>query len=328
MLFSLLLVALLACDEPQQAPAATFADAVQLANDGRESEALAAFQRLVAANPNDHEGRIWIGRLHERMNHPERAEAVYRSVLLEDPVNLDAMLGVAATLLARYQPEEAIDVLERAEKLASQSDVVLAAPGRAYRQAGDTVRAITYYERAFAVAPTEQHRLSLEDVRLSYLHHVETRGFSEQFNGTTPDSRAGDVAVNVRLTDRLRAVGRGQIQRKFRVREERGGGGVEWKWKSTTTLRGQILVGPDAVVMPEGDYLGEIDYISGRATWTATVRYFDFTGAWTSVVSPSVSWLASERLSFGARYALSVTESNALVSRETGHSLHLRGAYR
>ena len=190
--FSLSLIALLAHDGASQVPERpTFADSVQLADQGRESEALAAFQQLVASNPSDHEARLWIARLHERMDHPDLAEAVYRSVLLEDATSVAALLGVASTLLARDEPDEAIELLERAEALAPQSALVVAALGRAHRQAGRMFRAIGYLERAAALSPTEQHRLGLEDARRSYLHRVELRGFSEEFDGRTPDSHAG-----------------------------------------------------------------------------------------------------------------------------------------
>ena len=135
MLFSLLLATSLALNpSPQESPAPTgpkFAEAVQAANDGRDVEALTAFQRLASANPDDHEARLWIARLHARMGHQDLAEPVYRSVLLEDPGRIDAMLGVAAALLARDEPAEAIEVLDVAEKLAPDDDDVLAALGRA-----------------------------------------------------------------------------------------------------------------------------------------------------------------------------------------------------
>jgi hypothetical protein len=163
---------------------------------------------------------------------------------------------------------------------------------------------------------------------VSYLHRVETRGSSEQFSGAFPDSRSGDVIVNVRLTDTWRVLGRGQVQRKFAVSEQRGGGGVEWRWTPTTTLRGHALVGPDNLVMPEGDYLGEVQYTDTVATWTASVRSFDFTGARTTVFSPAVAWMPEGKLSLALRYALSRTEATTLASVETGQSAHVRAAYR
>jgi YaiO family outer membrane protein len=329
--FSLLLVALMAFEPAPQGPSTpvpTFDEAVQAATAGNDEQALVAFQRLASINPNDHQARLWIARLHERMGHWDQAEPVYRSVLLEDPENVDAMLGVATSLLARDEPAEALKLLTIAEERAPENDAVLAAIGRAHRQSGRTARALPYFERAFAIAPTEQHRGWLEGARLSYLHRVETRGFSEQFNGSTPNSHSGDVALNLRVKETLRVSGRGQVQRKFGISEQRAGGGLEWQWKPALTLRGQALFGPDNQVIPEGDILGELEYRRGPATWTASVRYFDFTGARTSVASPAVTWEASDRLSLGLLYAVSWTETNIVPSRVAGVSGHVHGAYR
>ena len=332
MVFSLLLATSLALHPPTQEPPAPpspgFLEAVEAATEGHDAEALAAFERLASVNPNDHEARLWIARLHARMGHQGLAESVYRSVVFEDPGNIDAMLGVAAALLARDAPAEAIEVLDVAEGLAADNDDVLGALGRAHRLAGHAALAVTYLERAASIAPTRQHRLSLESARLSHLHRVETRWSNEQFSGATPDSRIGDLTLNIRLTDRWRVLARGQAQRKFGASEERGGGGVEWRWKSATTLRAQALVGPGNRVMPEGDYLGEVQHTYKAATWTASVRYFDFRGTGTTVFSPAVAWMPEGLFSLALRYAISWTDTPTAASVQTGHSAHVRGAYR
>ena len=117
MVFSLLLAVSLALGPSAQESAAPatpgLPEAVEAANDGGDAEALAAFERVVSADPDNHEARLWIARLHARMGDHDLAEPVYRSVLLEDPDNLAAMLGVADALLRRDEPAAAIDVLER-----------------------------------------------------------------------------------------------------------------------------------------------------------------------------------------------------------------------
>lgn len=313
--------------EPPRPAAPSFGEAVQMAADGRVADALAAFRQMAARNPSDREARLWIARLHERMGNLDLAEPVYRSVLLEDPASLDAAIGVASALLARDEAQETIELLTAIEERAPQNATVLDLLGRANRLAGRPARAIDYFERAVSVAPTEAHRLRLEDTRLAYLHRIETRGISEQFSGATPDSWSGDLAVNYRLTDRLRITGRGQAQRKFAVSDRRGGGGVEWQRTSRTILRAHALVGPDNIVMPEGDYLGELDHTYGAAVWTAGIRYFDFAGARATVLSPAVSWMASERISLGLRYAMSWTETSTVSSAAMGQSLHMRAGY-
>ncbi|MBI2188602.1 MAG: tetratricopeptide repeat protein [Acidobacteria bacterium] len=311
-----------------QAADPTFGEAVQMVSDGREADALVAFRRVVAANPNNLEARLWIARLHERMGHPDQAESVYRSVLLENPTSLDAALGVAATMLERDDVDGTIEVLATVEERAPQNAEALTLLGRAHRLAGHDARAIGYFERAVAVAPTAEHRARLEDARRSYLHRIEVRGFGEQYSGPTADTTGGDVIVNYRLSDRLRVIGRGQAQRKFSVSEQRGGGGLEWRWRPATTLRAHLLVGPGNLVAPEGDFLGEIDHAYAGAVWTGSIRYFDFTGARTTFLSPGVSWPASDRLSLGLRYALSWTETSTRTHVAIGHTAQVRGAYR
>src|SRR5918996_4314617 len=138
MVFPLLLATMLALDPSPQENFATFQQAVEAANEGRDAEALAAFQRLVNLNPDDLDGRLWIARLHVRMGNQDLAEPVYRSVLLEDPSDLEAMLGVANALLARGDFEEAEKFLDAAEELEPENDEVIFLVGRSHLYAGRT----------------------------------------------------------------------------------------------------------------------------------------------------------------------------------------------
>lgn len=332
MFFPIVLAALLALTplaEAGQAPKVlTHAEAARVADEGRNAEALAAFERLAAANPSDRVARLWIARLHARMGHQNLAEPVYRSVLLEDPDSVEAMTGVAAALIARHEPDRAFEVLARAAKLAPSNDEVLNLTGRAREQQGRTSDAITYFARAVDAAPTPRRQQTLEAARLSHLSRVELRGVGELFDDANPDTRGGDVALNIRLSDAVRIIGRVQVQRKFALDEQRGGGGLEWRVKPSTLLRGQVLVGPDNVVLPEGDFLGEIEHSYKNALWIGTLRHFTFNGASTTFISPAVDWMTTDRFSLGLRYALSFTDSGTLVSMQAGQSLHVRPVYR
>jgi YaiO family outer membrane protein len=328
MLLSLFLLMLAQAATPQTTPtnAAPVPAAVQLTEQRQDAEALAALQKIAAANPNDHVARLQIAHLHERMGHPDLAEPVYRSIVLEDPRNVEALVGVGVALLAQDQVSASIDVLERAEQLAPEDAAVLAALGDAYQHAGRTERSIGYFERATAIAPTPEHRFALEQARREHGHRVESQTYDEQFSGNTPDTRGTDLGVNVRLSETLRVAGRGQVQTKFGRRENRAGGGGQWRWSPTTTVTGQALVGKGNRVLPQGDYLGQIDYAYHRAVWTASVRYFDFFGANVTMVSPAVTLTPSNSWTLGLRYAMTSTDT-ATVSGVRGHSLQLRAAH-
>jgi Tfp pilus assembly protein PilF len=97
--FSLILLMLAQAPAQQPAPNNVAADlpaAIQLSQQGHTAEALVALQKIAAANPGDQLARLWIARVYDRMGHPEIAEPVYHSVVLEDPRNVDALVGVGA----------------------------------------------------------------------------------------------------------------------------------------------------------------------------------------------------------------------------------------
>jgi len=330
MLLSLFLLTLALDATPQGTPSNTTAAdlpaAIQLSQQGQDAEALAALQKIAAANPRDHQARLWIARVHERMGHPDVAEAVYRSVLLEDPQDVEALVGVGVTLLAQDQVSASIDMLERAERLAPEDATVLSALGEAYQRAGRTERSMGYFERAAAIAPTPERQFAVERARREHGHRLESQTYDEQFNGSTPDTRGSDLVVNIRLSETLRVAGRGQLQRKFGRRENRAGGGGQWRWHPSTTFTGQALVGNGNRVLPQGDYLGQVDYAYHRAVWTAGVRYFDFFGANVTMVSPAVTLTPSASWTLGLKYAMTSTDT-ATVSGVRGHSLQLRAAH-
>ena len=63
--------------------------------------------------------------------------------------------------------------------------------------------------------------LTAETARREYRHRVESQTYDEQYNGTTPATRGEDLALNFRLSERVRVIGRAQVQTKFGRREDR-----------------------------------------------------------------------------------------------------------
>jgi len=300
--------------------------AIQLAQEGRNAEALVALQKIAASNPDDRLTRLWIASVHDRMGHPDLAEPIYHSIVLEDPRNVDAWIGLGTVLLQQDQVADGIDALKRAEELAPQNPNVLAALGSGYRLAGRSAQSLEYYQRLATTSPTPANMLTAETARREYRHRVESQTYDEQYNGTTPATRGEDLALNYRLSERVRVIGRAQVQTKFGRRENREGGGVEWRWTPWGTFTGHVLIGGSNRVLPQRDFMGRVDYGYHRATYTGSLRYFDFFGANVTMLSPAVTVAVAPRWTFGLRYALT-TSDTATASGIKGHTLDLRAAH-
>src|SRR5207244_5433761 len=143
MLLSLFLL-LAAQNVPQPAPTASpdLPAAIRLVQEGRNAEALAALQKVAAADPGDRTARLWIASVHARMGHPDLAEPVYHSIVLEDPRNVDAWVGLGTVLLQQDRVVEGLDALKRAEQLSPENPEVIAALARGYQLAGEHVQSI------------------------------------------------------------------------------------------------------------------------------------------------------------------------------------------
>jgi YaiO family outer membrane protein len=311
----------------QAARLPTQAEAEALAQQGDREAALAAFQRRVAENPRDITARLWIARLHAQMGRPDLAEPVYRSVMLEAPDNVEAMIGVGSTLVGMQRGDEALLILDRAAKREPKNADVLAALGAAHLQAYNIKLGLSYLESAVSIAPTPAHRLALEDARREHGHHAYASAFFEDFNQDVPNTSNANLTIDYRVADRLRVMARGQYQDKFDFSDQRGGLGLDWQWHPQFTLHVHGLAGPGNDVLPQADALIYVAQKALRAGWDVGYRYVEFDGANVSVFSPGVKWFA-DRTRVSLRYALAITNYDGVADADDGHTGSLDGAYR
>src|SRR4029453_308115 len=185
---------------------------------------------------------------------------------------------------------------------------VVGALASAYQLAGDDRRSISYQQRLVTLSPTRTKGMLMEIARRAYGHRIDAQAYDEDFSSPTPSTRVSDIAINYRLSDEVRVIGRGQLQTMSGLRENREGGGIAWRWTPWGTFTGQVLIGDGNRVLPQGDYLGRVDYGYRRATWTGQWRYFDFFGATVLMLSPGVTVSPTPRWTIGLRYALTSTD--------------------
>lgn len=298
------------------------AQAEQLARSGAHAEALRQFQAIAAANPDDIEARLWIGRLHSWMGNQQRAVDVFQAIIAANPRHVDALIGVgnALTELRRY--DEAAEALDRAEAIAADQPNVLGAQGRMHAGAGRGTLAIAYYERALALQPDDAAlRAEYDELRARRAHRVEGAYLFEHFDNALPNTNAALFEVNGRLNDSTRVSGDVQFQRKFDESEVRGGGGIEWT-RGGLRLRGSGLFG-DTIVLPAGDASGEVEYARPRVAWLFGFRYLDFDADSTWIVSPGITIFPGKDLGITFRYFHSSTSRQNFRTRVSNDALSL-----
>lgn len=315
-LFSAVVLAIALVGSPQTPDQR--AEAERLARSGAYAAALKQFQALAAANPDDIDARVWIGRLYAQLGEPERAIDVFRSVVAAQPQNVEALIGLgdAATTIAAFH--DAADALNRAEALAADRPAVMVAQGRLHRKAGHSTLALAYYGKALAIEPgNAAAREALDELNAERAHRVSaTYGF-ERFSSADPDTHVGTIEVNARVGDTVRVFGAGQHARKFARDEDRGGGGVEWMARRNLQVRAGGLFGSNTAVLPDADALFELTYLRRRDSWIGGVRYLHFAGSSSLLWTAGVSCALGDRLSASFHYYHSSTDSDLLLNSLT-----------
>lgn len=300
------------------------AEAERLARAGAREEALKRFQALAAANPDDVAARLWIARLHLEMNHPQRAAAVYESIVATDPRNVDALVGLGDALTRTGRFGAASDALSRAESLAADRMDVLSAQGALHAAAGRTTLALAYYGRALALDPSNTAARKAEAaIRAARAHRIELDYDFQTFNTLRDDTHTGAITGNFRVSDALRVFGKAQVHEGAFDTEVRGGGGLEWMANHKVSLRAGALFGGNTAELPSADAFAAASVRQGRVTWRFEVRDVDFDGANVLLAGPGLAVRLTPRTTAFALYQRGRTSFDLGASTTTSDNLTL-----
>ena len=287
---------------PAAAPAMTFEAAQDLARAGRHAAALAAFEALAAANADDFDSRVWLGRLLAWAGRRDEAIGVYRDVIARAPRDVDARVGLAGVLLALGRTDEAWDVIQDAEALAPGNGDVLAVKGRALRRLGRPSEALAAFDAACALTPGDGDLdLVRERTRRMVAHRAHV-SVAQEASADVPETSIVDADVDLHVDDGLRVFGRLQWQQRAGFDDARGGGGVEWQAAKRAIVRGAFLLSPGSLRVARTDLGGEVETAAGRTQPSFGVRYLDFAGARVWVFGPAISIDVTDNVALAVRY--------------------------
>ena len=309
-------------------PAIGYEEAERLARAGRHAEALAAFEALAAANADDFDSRLWIGRLLVWQGRRADAMAIYRDVITRAPRDVDARVGLAGVLLTLGRIDEAWDVVQDAEALAPANGDVLAVKGRALRRLGRPSEALAAFDAAHTLSPDDTDlAIVRERTQRLVAHRAHVSLAREASADGIPEATILDADVDVHVDDTLRVFGRVQFQNRAGQDDTRAGGGVEWRAASRVLTRGALLVSPGSPRVARADLFGEVELAVDRTQPAIGLRYLDFAGARVWVVAPSIAVDVTDNVAVAVRYYYS--HSRFLTSEQTAgnHSAAFMGRW-
>jgi Flp pilus assembly protein TadD len=116
--------------------------------------AIEQYREIYRLDPSDSESALWLARLYRLHNDHDKAEAVLRSMLKDDPENEAAIEQLTQLLLDEGKSPEAVALLEGISEH-SPSATLLDLLGDAYTQTHDLAKAEQAYRKAVDLDPSE-----------------------------------------------------------------------------------------------------------------------------------------------------------------------------
>lgn len=126
---------------------------LRLADSGHHAEAIAAFERALAARPDDVRVLFALGRTADAIGHHGAAESFFRRVLAEEPDRLEALVNLANLMRKSTRTGDIVALLKPALERNPERAELWLTLGSALREAGDVATAETFYREALRLQP-------------------------------------------------------------------------------------------------------------------------------------------------------------------------------
>ena len=174
-----------------------------LAHAGRSEEALASFERAVAAKHDDVEALVGQAQAHHELGQIEDATDCFELALAFSPDHLPALLGLARLRREAGDCDGALALLERAARAAPRSAEPYFERGLTHNRGGNTRAALAAYERALELAP--DHVPACINAGLIHLAQLGNPGgaqrYFERAAALQPDSVAAQANLGLALQE-------------------------------------------------------------------------------------------------------------------------------
>jgi tetratricopeptide (TPR) repeat protein len=158
-------------------------------------KAIDQYKEIYRLDPSDTESALWLTRLYRLRNEHDKAEAVLRGILKDDPENEQAVEQLTQLFLDQGKSAEAVSLLEGMTNRAP-SAALLDLLGDAYTQTKDLPKAEQAYRKAVELDPSElSHQRGLGQTLMAEEKYSDALGVYQKLADLMPD----DADVYLRI---------------------------------------------------------------------------------------------------------------------------------
>ncbi|MEP7117468.1 MAG: tetratricopeptide repeat protein, partial [Acidobacteriota bacterium] len=190
-------------------PAVRVALGVTLSNSGRHAEAVQELQRAIAEQPDHDEARRYLGKALAGLGRLDEAVAEWRKALVIRPNNWQALSDMGLALFQAGRYDDAKQVYLQLTELQPDNAIGYQMLGAVHQVQGDAEKALTYYEKAIAIAPLPQALSNigfLSYARGDYAKAVDAflRAIEQRPNAAATHRNLGDALLRLGRTSEAR----------------------------------------------------------------------------------------------------------------------------
>lgn len=314
-------------------PDSLLSAALAMSRKGDADGARRLAQLIVAAHPRYHDARLllartlaWSGALEEALRHVD-------TILTDQPRHRDARLFKATVLSWQKEYMPAIKTLSDLVAEEGETADVAAELGKVYlwnrdprmsyhwyriayekdSLSADAVRglaraslmmgqnetSLNWYRRLLQLAPSDgEAHASVERLEYHAAHEILLQGSLESFS--KPGIRSHNffgVEYYHGVFEQIKPFLHLSTVSKFGASAHRIGGGMYWSPGYATGVMTQVIAAPGSSVVARWDALGEVNYFVGSGfELIGAYRFLSFARTDVHIVSPGVTWYASDNL--------------------------------
>lgn len=275
-----------------------------LAWEGNFGQAVVQYDSVLIVDKGNRDARYGKGLVLAWMEQYREAQSIFDQLHADDPSNTDYLLQLGNVALWSNQPDHAYAYYLQAYRLDSSSVDIVRGLARSSARVHNSQKAMDWYRKLQMLSPGDSEaRREIHKLSYASQHEIQVhwqREIIDQATASHNTTALLEYYYTIRQSWKP-YLHFGSVS-KFGKRESRFGGGLYSTVRTGTGLFFQMLLSPEASVIPSFDATLEVNQeLSRGIEGLVAYRYLGFEDATVHVLSPGLTMYPSDRWWFTPR---------------------------